>query len=271
MDHLGCDSPAAGRLMTDELVTAVDAQQRPLLDRAVQNRHRRRSAPRSCGSRCPPRIGSMTSGPRAKIQPRSRCISLRSGEVERRRSNPRARFQPSVKELIRSVIPGMFRETESDGASATGIPLVGKGAWTSVGVAIAPGAWGRDQRPQFPPPNPHPLPSSLLFPLLRKSSVAPADVLFYRMRVGRSLFLFGYAIRTRPSPGADRSRAARLYVWASSPPSYLSALTTNPVESRTRRGRCRFGPPAARSCSGHTAATPGKVPHGVYRHELAQT
>jgi len=65
-----------------------------------------------------------------------------------------------------------------------------------------------------------------------------------------------FFLETRPSPGADRPRAARVYLWALSPPSYLSALTTNPVESRTRRGRCRFGPPAASTCSGHKAANP---------------
>ena len=73
--------------------------------------------------------------------------------------------------------------------------------------------------------------------------------------------------KTRPSPGADRLRAARLHVWAWSPRSYLSALTTNPVELRARRGRCRFGPPAAFTCSRHTRPAPGKSPHGVYRHE----
>ncbi len=35
------------------------------------------------------------------------------------------------------------------------------------------------------------------------------------------------------------------------------ALTTNPVELRARRGRCRFGPPATFTCLTHKGATPG--------------
>ena len=41
-----------------------------------------------------------------------------------------------------------------------------------------------------------------------------------------------------------------------SPLSYLSALTTNPVELRARRGSCRFGPPGSWACSRHKESTP---------------
>src|SRR5260221_11815663 len=55
--------------------------------------------------------------------------------------------------------------------------------------------------------------------------------------------------KNRKTPGPATFRAARLYLWASSPPSYLSALPAHPVELRARRGRCRcaLGPKRTRS------------------------
>lgn len=47
---------------------------------------------------------------------------------------------------------------------------------------------------------------------------------------------------TKQEPRAGDLGAARLCVWASSPPSYVSAPPAHPVEFRTRRGSCCLGP-----------------------------
>jgi hypothetical protein len=103
-----------------------------------------------------------------------------------------------------------------------------------------------------------------------KSCRVPADRLSYRTPGRRSLFSVFFPNKNKAVPRGRSSRAARLHLWALSPLSYLSARTTNPVELRARRGRCRFGPPAPSTCSKHMGATPGKAFHGVYRHEVAQ-
>ena len=43
--------------------------------------------------------------------------------------------------------------------------------------------------------------------------------------------------------GPGHFGAARLHLWAASPPSYLSAPPAHPVELRARRGRCRLALP----------------------------
>ena len=166
----------------------------------------------------------------------------------------------------------MFGETASDQASAPWTALMGTCCYTSLGSVIPASSLTQVQRRQFSPRNAHPLPTSLvLLRFLPKSRPTPADAFSNRMPVRRSLFPFSSSTKTRPSPGADRLRAARVYLWALSPLSYLSALTTNPVELRARRGRCRFGPPATFTCSqAQGGQPPGKSPHGVYRHELDQ-
>ena len=50
--------------------------------------------------------------------------------------------------------------------------------------------------------------------------------------------------------------AARFWVWASSPPSYVSAPPAHPVELRARRGRCRLALSARRINNGLVDHTP---------------
>ena len=141
--------------------------------------------------------------------------------------------------------------------------------FTSPFMPLLASVWGRGQRSLSRPQSP----TSFSLPwsrwLLAQSLVQHMPILCLTgCQVGRSLFFGYFCTKTRPSQGADRSRAARLYLWASSPLSYLIAFSTNPGELRARRGRCRFGPPAVCCARGTRRHPPGKVPHGVYRHGL---
>src|SRR3974390_1426296 len=61
--------------------------------------------------------------------------------------------------------------------------------------------------------------------------------------------------------------AARLCLWAASPPSYLSAPPAHPVELRARRGSCRLGPTSAEAEFGlvvhASAAAASRPPAGT--------
>ncbi len=70
---------------------------------------------------------------------------------------------PLPRKCARHIIPGMFRGVRSDQRTVSGDAYMCKGFYTSVSSLSTQGSWGRDQRPQVPPPNPRPLPSSLLF------------------------------------------------------------------------------------------------------------
>ena len=160
----------------------------------------------------------------------------------------------------------MFRCVASDRPPGPGYAMMNNGLCTSPRLSLLPPARGGTRvpcsRPQIPPT--FPLPCSPHFFRGRAAPMLPI-LRVTGCRAGPSLFLrSSSSTKTRPSPGADRLRAARLGMGLSPPP-YLSALTTNPVELRARRGRCRFGPPAVFRAYRTRGPPLGKVPHGVYR------
>jgi hypothetical protein len=110
------------------------------------------------------------------------------GQVRKRQRNRCSRpggFPGHHTQLSRGsgdTIPGMFRCVESDRPPAPGYATMNNGLRTSPRLSLLPPTWGRDQGPQFPPPNPHPLPSSLFLSLLpSKSRAAVADPSCNRM------------------------------------------------------------------------------------------
>ena len=57
----------------------------------------------------------------------------------------------------------MFGTDASDPALFLRYAIMGDGLFFSGCCSRFPCSWGRDQSPQFPPPSPHPLPSTLWF------------------------------------------------------------------------------------------------------------
>ena len=81
------------------------------------------------------------------------------------------------------------------------------GLCTSPRLSLLPPAWGRDEGLQFPPPNPHPLPSSLFLSLLpSKCRAAVADPSCNRMPGWTITVVRSFPNRNKAFPGGRSSK-----------------------------------------------------------------
>ena len=81
------------------------------------------------------------------------------------------------------------------------------GLRTSPRLSLLPPVWVQDQRPQFPPPNSQPVPSSLFLSLVpAKSGAAVADASCNRMPGWTITVIRSFPNRNKAFPGGRSSK-----------------------------------------------------------------
>src|SRR5271166_3581454 len=101
----------------------------------------------------------------------------------------------------------MFESDADDRPPAHGYAMTMTGIFTPTLKSLLPPAWGWDQGPQFPPPNPHLLPSSLFLSLLpSKSRAAVADPSCNRMPGWTITAVRSFPNRNKAFPGGRSSK-----------------------------------------------------------------